>query len=247
MTKKIVRLTESDLERIVRRVIEEQYAGVAFGAEQNGLRIKKIETTEQAAKRPVPQKRPVPIKKPEVIPPQMMGLTPVLLKVIDILQDKASQGQKNPFAVVPEDPKAIYRGVTYDDNGDKYITGLEKYVPILGEANHPFPKWVIQVSYTRGGSMPYTNRDGTVSQNAYYKWDAQPNQYDATRPDPKKVTESFDLLTRSYKINPDDFKKAIIAIYSDPKFQALLPKAKQIAQTTQTVPSFYKEVLSSLG
>ena len=63
MTKKIVRLTESDLERIVRRVIEEQYAGVAFGAEQNGLRIKKIETTEQAAKRPVPQKRPVPKKE----------------------------------------------------------------------------------------------------------------------------------------------------------------------------------------
>lgn len=48
MTKKIVRLTESDLERIVRRVIEEQYAGVAFGEEQNGLRIKKIETKEQA-------------------------------------------------------------------------------------------------------------------------------------------------------------------------------------------------------
>jgi hypothetical protein len=47
MTKKIVRLTESDLERIVRRVIEEQYAGVAFGAEQNGLKIKKIETKEQ--------------------------------------------------------------------------------------------------------------------------------------------------------------------------------------------------------
>jgi hypothetical protein len=47
MTKKIVRLTESDLERIVRRVIEEQYAGVAFGAEQNGLKFNKIETKEQ--------------------------------------------------------------------------------------------------------------------------------------------------------------------------------------------------------
>ena len=45
--KKIVRLTESDLERIVRRVIEEQYAGVAFGAEQNGLKFNKIETKEQ--------------------------------------------------------------------------------------------------------------------------------------------------------------------------------------------------------
>jgi hypothetical protein len=95
--------------------------------------------------------------------------------------------------------------------------------------------------------MPYTNRDGTVSQNAYNKWDAKPYQYDTTRPDPKKVTESFNLMTKTYKINPDDFKKAIISTYSDPKVQALLPKAKQIAQTTQTVPSFYKEVLSSLG
>ena len=55
--KKVIKLTESDLERIVRRVIEEQYAGVAFGAEQNGLRIKKIEATEQVAKS-VPQKTP---------------------------------------------------------------------------------------------------------------------------------------------------------------------------------------------
>ena len=63
----------------------------------------------------------------------------------------------------------------------------------------------------------------------------------------EEVEESFDLLAQTYKINPDDFKKAIIAIYSDPKVQALLPKAKQIAQTTQTVPSLYKEVLASLG
>jgi hypothetical protein len=46
MTKKIVRLTESDLERIVRRVIKESM-GVAFGGEQNGLRIKRMETKEQ--------------------------------------------------------------------------------------------------------------------------------------------------------------------------------------------------------
>lgn len=45
--KKVIKLTESDLERIVKRVIEEQYMGVAFGGEQNGLRIKKVEATEQ--------------------------------------------------------------------------------------------------------------------------------------------------------------------------------------------------------
>lgn len=45
--KKVIKLTESDLEKIVRRVIEEQYMGVAFGGEQNGLKIKKVEATEQ--------------------------------------------------------------------------------------------------------------------------------------------------------------------------------------------------------
>ena len=46
--KKVIKLTESDLEKIVRRVIEEQYMGVAFaGGEPNGLKIKKMETKEQ--------------------------------------------------------------------------------------------------------------------------------------------------------------------------------------------------------
>jgi len=47
MTKKIVRLTESDLERIVRRVIKESM-GVGFmSGEPNGLKIKKMEPKEQ--------------------------------------------------------------------------------------------------------------------------------------------------------------------------------------------------------
>ena len=44
---KIVRLTESDLEKIVRRVIKESM-GVGFmSGEPNGLKIKKMETKEQ--------------------------------------------------------------------------------------------------------------------------------------------------------------------------------------------------------
>lgn len=37
--KKVIRLTESDLEKIIRKVIEEQSAGVAFGAEGNGFKM----------------------------------------------------------------------------------------------------------------------------------------------------------------------------------------------------------------
>jgi hypothetical protein len=48
MTKKVVRLTESDLEKIVRRVIKESM-GVGFmSGEPNGLKIKKMETKEQS-------------------------------------------------------------------------------------------------------------------------------------------------------------------------------------------------------
>jgi hypothetical protein len=39
--KKIVRLTESDLENIVRKVIQEQSAGLAFGGEGNGFMMKR--------------------------------------------------------------------------------------------------------------------------------------------------------------------------------------------------------------
>jgi hypothetical protein len=45
MSKKIIKLTESDLERIVKRVINETHGGVGFGAEPNGLKIQKTETT----------------------------------------------------------------------------------------------------------------------------------------------------------------------------------------------------------
>lgn len=51
-------------------VISEQYAGVAFGAEQNGLRIKKVEATEQV----VPAKPAAkPVAKPTT---NQTGLTP---------------------------------------------------------------------------------------------------------------------------------------------------------------------------
>jgi len=46
MSKKIIKLTESDLERIVKRVIKETYSGVAFASEPNGLKIQKMETKE---------------------------------------------------------------------------------------------------------------------------------------------------------------------------------------------------------
>ena len=47
MTKKVVRLTESDLEKIVRRVIKESM-GVGFmSGEPNGLKIKKMDAREQ--------------------------------------------------------------------------------------------------------------------------------------------------------------------------------------------------------
>jgi hypothetical protein len=47
--KRVVKLTEAQLEMIVKRVISEQSMGVAFGSEPNGLKVKKEETKEQQA------------------------------------------------------------------------------------------------------------------------------------------------------------------------------------------------------
>jgi hypothetical protein len=72
MTKKIVRLTESDLERIVRRVIKESM-GVGFmSGEPNGLKIKKMETKEQSVGVPL---KPVDTKS--VIQKAMAMFPPV--------------------------------------------------------------------------------------------------------------------------------------------------------------------------
>jgi hypothetical protein len=47
--KRVVKLTEAQLEMIVKRVISEQSRGVVFGDEPNGLKVKKEETKEQQA------------------------------------------------------------------------------------------------------------------------------------------------------------------------------------------------------
>jgi len=89
MTKKIVRLTESDLERIVRRVIKESM-GVAFGGEQNGLRIKRMETKEQA---PVTLK-PVDTKS-------------VVQKSMAMFPDPAWYKTAALKEIIPSDPNAV--------------------------------------------------------------------------------------------------------------------------------------------
>jgi hypothetical protein len=81
MTKKIVRLTESDLERIVRRVIKESM-GVAFGGEQNGLKIKKMDAKEQTSpNRPSVQSSMTPPKPvDQAIMSKIKGTFPTPMK-----------------------------------------------------------------------------------------------------------------------------------------------------------------------
>jgi hypothetical protein len=81
MTKKIVRLTESDLEKIVRRVIKESM-GVAFGGEQNGLKIKKMDAKEQTSpNRPSAQSSMTPPKPvDQAIMSKIKGTFPTPMK-----------------------------------------------------------------------------------------------------------------------------------------------------------------------
>ena len=45
--KKVIRLTESDLEKIIRKVIKEQSTGVAFGKQGNGFEMKREPKEQQ--------------------------------------------------------------------------------------------------------------------------------------------------------------------------------------------------------
>ena len=224
-------------------VISEQSMGVGFmSGEPNGLKIKKDEPTEQVTRRPQAPKKSNDI----VVTPQMMGVTPAVKKAMDVLNAKVLQGDETPSAVVPEDPKAIYlANVGTSPAGDKYVEYLFRWIPVMSNSNYPFPKWVQAAMYEKGESQSYTKPDGSIAQNAYNKWITSPSQIDYNV-DPKTVEDSLDAI-QSYKVNPDEIKKAVTAIYNDPKVQALLPKAKQMAQTVQTIPQLYKEVLSSIG
>lgn len=103
MTKKVVRLTESDLEKIVRRVIKESM-GVGFmSGEPNGLKIKKMETAEQT----IPQQ--LKPSNPQEVIKKAMAIFP------DFKWYSSIKSQDNVNVTDPNTIKAFNIARTYFD------------------------------------------------------------------------------------------------------------------------------------
>jgi hypothetical protein len=123
MTKRIVRLTESDLEKIVRRVIKESM-GVGFmSGEPNGLKIKKMETKEQPLTGAV-----TPNQQREVFNQNMLAVNqklPLDSKTLATMASKLSGIEKS--LVGPQFEEAL-KGVW----GDDLINSFNKSIATLG-------------------------------------------------------------------------------------------------------------------
>jgi hypothetical protein len=134
MTKKIVRLTESDLEKIVRRVIKESM-GVGFmSGEPNGLKIKRMETKEQSIVSPTAPDQTKPLfDKSMLVVNQKL---PLDSKTLATMASKLSGIEKS--LVGPQFEEAL-KGVW----GDDLINSFNKSIATLG--------------YQLGQAGPYKN------------------------------------------------------------------------------------------
>jgi hypothetical protein len=134
MTKKIVRLTESDLEKIVRRVIKESM-GVGFmSGEPNGLKIKRMETKEQSIVSPTSPDQTKPLfDKSMLVVNQKL---PLDSKTLATMASKLSGIEKS--LVGPQFEVAL-KGVW----GDDLINSFNKSIATLG--------------YQLGQAGPYKN------------------------------------------------------------------------------------------
>jgi hypothetical protein len=126
--KKVIKLTESDLEKIVRRVIKESM-GVGFGAEPNGLRIEKIETKEQnMVTQNVPQSNS--IAKPKETLGVFFTNDPIGKKIASISPTFVKWSNSNniqpiqsKYQVLPNNTQLTAVGT----DGKKYILNLNSF------------------------------------------------------------------------------------------------------------------------
>ena len=217
-------------------VLSEQALGVAFGPEMNGLKIKKVEATEQTAKKATTQ-------QPEVTP-QMMGVTPIVKSAMDLINDKFSKGAKVAAVVVPQDPKGVYVAIgtpADDGSGQMSYNLIQRFTPIIGN-KVPLPYFVITQQINRGYNKDYTRRDGTTS--SHPTWEVTASTDTGTRAqNMNDVAENLQTLT-NYGLSLDDLKKVGLALVNDPKYKAQLPAIKQYVASNPNTPDIYKQMFS---
>jgi hypothetical protein len=161
--KKVIRLTESDLENIIRKVIQEQSAGVAFGAEGNGFKFKK-ETKEQ-------MNAPVTTKSLKNLDDStlMVFVDPFkgmdLVRAMAYLRSKGLQPGKRRFQVDPLTAKSFPSPDSPQDiASDKVIDMVRSGLRTVAKNNYVDQRW-----FTKGFPiMDESGKDITQDVIEYY-------------------------------------------------------------------------------
>jgi hypothetical protein len=151
--KKVIRLTESDLEKIIRKVIQEQSTGVAFGTKVNGFKMKR-ETKEQ-------MDAPVSTKSLKNLDDStlMVFVDPFrgmdsLVRAMAYLKGKGLQPGKRTFEVDPLTAKSFPRPDSPQDiASDKVIDMVRSGLRTVAKNNYVDERW-----FTKG--FPIINEDG---------------------------------------------------------------------------------------
>jgi hypothetical protein len=161
--KKVVRLTESDLEKIIRKVISEQMAtGVAFGNEGNGFKMKREPKEQMNA--PVTTKSLKDLDDTTV----MVFVDPFrgmdLVRAMAYLRSKGLQPGKRRFEVDPLTAKSFPANSPQDIASDKIVDMVKAGLRTVANNNYVDQRW-----FTKGFPiMDENGRDITTEVLEYY-------------------------------------------------------------------------------
>lgn len=165
--KKIIRLTESDLENIVRKVIIEQSAGIAFGAEGNGLKVKK-ETKEQTTSEDRKSLKDLDDQKMMAFVDPFKGGD--LVNAMNYLKGKGLQSDGTQrFEIDPLTSKTFPSGSKQDIAADRIIDMVRSGLETVAKNNY-----TVETSFTK--KFPIINDDGKDISSEILQF--YPNFYD---------------------------------------------------------------------
>ena len=137
--KKVIRLTESDLEKIIRKVIKEQSTGVAFGKQGNGFEMKK-ETKEQTIPQNVNTLKNLDDAKLMVFVDPFRGSD--LVGAMAYLRGKGlKSGGQRSFEIDPLTSKTFPSGSKQDIAADRIVGMVRSGLKTVAQNNYTDERW----------------------------------------------------------------------------------------------------------
>jgi hypothetical protein len=150
--KKVIRLTESDLENIIRKVIQEQSAGVAFGAEGNGFKMKREAKEQMDAPVTTKSLKDLDDSTLMVFVDPFRGMDS-LVRAMAYLRGKGLQSGKRRFEVDPLTAKSFPANSPQDIASDKIVDMVRSGLRTVAKNNYVDQRW-----FSKG--FPIMDEDG---------------------------------------------------------------------------------------